>query len=57
MSFTPKPTSRQRSNRSRSSSQEEIWVFENWGVEFGKMEACLARRDTSLATPEKAAGK
>ena len=26
-------------------------VFEDWGVEFGKMEACLARLDNSLATP------
>ena len=24
---------------------------ENWGVELGKMEACLARLDASLATP------
>jgi hypothetical protein len=23
----------------------------NWGVELGKMEACLARLDSSLATP------
>ena len=26
-------------------------VFEDWGVEFGKMEACLARLEASLATP------
>ena len=24
---------------------------ENWGVELGKIEACLARLDASLATP------
>ena len=27
------------------------YVPANWGVELGKMEACLARLDASLATP------
>ena len=27
------------------------YVPGNWGVELGKMEACLARLDASLATP------
>ena len=33
--------------------KEEIWAFDNWGVKFGKMEACLARLDISPATPVK----
>ena len=32
--------------------RERRYVPGDWGVELGKMEACLARLDASLATPD-----
>ena len=52
MNSIPKPALRRRSNRSRSSEEKGGYVFGDWGFELGKMEACLARLEASLATPD-----
>ena len=56
MNSIHKPALRRRSNRSLSSEEKGGYVFEYWGVEFGKMEACSARLEASLATPEEKLG-